>query len=178
MLEKTFKSVDIPVKEIVQRMHAVLPYKYSPHHKKPEPLDAPTLKKEIIRGGSHLYEKLIEVLRYEPRHPEEGTAYPLLSKRLASHGIPQLYRYVWIWSDDGSVIAQGCSWFADRDDCLNKGKSARPGYDTFDGPGAPMATLCVEAVTPCNVFKAVQGNDKNTEDVLMRVENMCCAYHI
>lgn len=176
-LQKAFQEVDIPVKDIHLRMHTVLPYEFSPSNPKSKPIDKESLRFGIVMGGSCIYEKLIEVLEREPKSAEEGPAYPKLAARLKASPTHQLYRYVWLWSEDQSVLAQGISWFTDRDACVAKGKSLQPSYDTFDGPGAPTAMLCVEAVTPCNIHKT-KGDDKTTPKHMLRVESTCCTSHM
>ena len=175
ILSHVFKTRDIPVEDIQRRMAHVLPPKY---RLLPDPvcIDKATLFEEIVKGGSLMYEKLIHVLKREPRSKYESPAYPCLAARLESHKVPQLYRWVYIFSDDCTVMTQGCSWFTDKEACIAKGKASSCGpYTTFDGPNAPVETLCIEAVSPCNVFKAKYTAGKDKKDKL--VEDMCCYRH-
>ncbi len=149
-----FCSNELPLGDIATRLHELLPYKYSPLNVHARPLTKKALKSELLRAGSYLYEKFIDELRREPRDSTDTPAYPELAAKLSGHSVPQVYRYLWIWTEDQSVVSQGCSWFTSREACLAKGMSVRPRLETFDGPRAPRAVLCLEAVTPCNVFKA------------------------
>lgn len=170
LLEHVFETNDIPVKTILYRMCQVLPPKYHPEVGKVT-MDKDTLKKEIIEGGSYLYERLITALERKPRFEGDSPSYPSLAKHLDSHGVHQLYRYMWVWSDDGHIMTQGKSWFTNKESCLNQGRYVQPNYTTFDGPGAPSAELCIEAVCPCHVF--LTDTDITSDECL----NFCNCQH-
>lgn len=146
LMDQAFFRRDIPVDTLSWYMHSILPQKYSADQEagsKREPLDKEQLKKEVIIGGSSAFEALIDAA--------EKAGLSELVGYLTDHNVKQLYRYVWIWSEDNSIMRRGKSWFTSRSDCLAEGKRNSPSYTTFDGPGCPMAQLSVEAVCPCFV---------------------------
>ena len=148
-MDQAFYRRDIPVDKIAWYMHDMLPKKYSadqPCEQKREPLDKEQLKKEIVLAGSSAYEALIDAT--------EKTELPELIHHLTDHKVKQLYRYVWIWSEDNSVMRRGKSWFTSKEECKQEGKRNWPSYTTFDGPGSPGAQLSVEAICPCFVHNA------------------------
>ena len=53
-------------------------------------------------------------------------------------------------------MKKGKSWFTDREECKQEGKSDSASYTTFDGPGCPTALLSVETIRPCFVHDPVQ----------------------
>ena len=149
LLDQAFYKRDIPVTDIAWYMHTVLPKKYSidtPKGVNSEVLDKELLKQEIIFAGSSAYECLIKA--------SEKSNYQELVNQLTDHTVKQLYRWVWIWSEDNSVMRRGKSWFTTKEECLNEGKKNGPSYVTFDGPGCPDAMLSVESVCSCFVHMA------------------------
>ena len=152
LLEELFSRGDVPLLEIRNRMESVLPRKFSWNTPEREsvPITRDNLKQSIIDGGSLMYNRLGDVLSGRV-NPDEASSYHELAKLLASHYVRELFRYAWICSLKGAVLKRGCSWFTTRKDCLEEGRKNRPSYQTFDGPGAPELTLCVESVCTCNV---------------------------
>ena len=156
LMDQAFYQRDIPITEISWYMHAILPKMYSQDQEtgiKQEPLDKETLKKEIIIAGTSAYECLIEACE-KSRQRE-------LIKQLTAHTVNQFYRWVWIWSEDNSIMRRGVSWFTSKEECLKEGKRNGPSYTTFDGLGSPSAILSAEAVCPCFVHRI-----DVTEDVI------------
>ena len=76
-----------------------------------------------------------------------------LIRYLTEHTLKQLYRDLWIWSEDNSIMRRGKSWCTSKEDCTKEGKRNGPSYTSFDGPGAPSALLCMESVCPCFVHQ-------------------------
>jgi hypothetical protein len=147
ILEEFFARDDLPLLRMSWRMESVLP----PTSLKKVSTTKDYFKEAILDGGSLVYNRLSRVMLEECPKWEE--AYPHLSQLLNSHGVRELYRYVWIWSEDGHIMKRGGSWFTSKDNCLAEGKKQSPSYCTFDGPGAPEATLCLESVCPCRVHR-------------------------
>ena len=149
LMDQAFYRRDIPVDEIAWHMHALLPQKYcadQPSGSKREPLDKEQLKKEIILAGTAAYEALIEAA--------QKSNYQELVKHLTDHSVQQLYRWIWVWNEDNSIMRRGQSWFTTKEECQNEGRRNMPSYTTFDGPGCPVAALAVEAVCSCFVHMA------------------------
>ena len=142
-LQKLFARENLPLEQLRWRMENVLLKKFSHTAGKEE------LKNALLSGGSLAYNHLAGVLGIESRSQDES--FPELSDLLNSHGVKELYRYVWIWSEDGHIMKRGDSWFTSKDKCLADGRLHQPNYYTYDGPGAPIATLCVESICPCNI---------------------------
>ena len=178
LLTKAWDEFDIPTSQILHRLHAVLPFKYSPNNENRVPLDADMLRQEIVKGGSAVYNKLIEVLVKPGDTCDEGPPLPKLMARLVNHKVPQMYRYIWIWSLDSSVISQGCAWFTNMDDCINKGRAARRHTESLMvGHPSPVATLCIESVTPCNVITMAKRQVLYATQTLTNIERRCCSNH-
>ena len=175
LLDKTWNEVDIPTYHILCRMSKVLPYKYVDCESNTSTTTAEQLKHIIIAGGTALYNYLISVLPKPSNHRDPGPGYPHLALRLQSHGVPELYRHIWIWSEDTTVMKRGDAWYIDSAQCIQSATPA-PGYMTWDGPGSPTATLCVESVAPCNVF-AARGSLDNSKDLFLK-SKMCISHHI
>ena len=81
----------------------------------------------------------------------QRTLYNKLELSLRGHDVRELYRYVWVWSLDNSVLVRSESWYTDIGECYAKGKSCRPSMDTFDGANAPFAQLMIESTCACYV---------------------------
>ena len=147
LLDRAFSEMQIPVDKLCWYMDGFLPDKYFnyefPSYVPHCSLDKEQFKKEIILGGSSSYEALI--------HACDKAGLTEMSNLLCDHEVKQLYRYVWIWSEDNSIMRRGTSWFTCKEKCLEEGKKHRPSYYTCDGPGAPDAHISVEAVCPCSV---------------------------
>ena len=103
------------------------------------------LKKLIVDGGSLAFNELCSVMKADQRFGWE--AYPDLLKTLTKDAEKELYRWVWIWSEtgdaDGQIMDRGQTWFTDIESCMKEGKKHTPAYYRFNGPGAPVASLCM-----------------------------------
>jgi hypothetical protein len=165
LLEKAFAKMDIPIDVIQKRMDGVLPKKYTldvPSYAQPRRIDKEQLKKEIVAGGSSAYTKLVEGLWEQYKVCGwNGPPYPQLVSHLLDHRVKELYRFVWIWSEDGRIMVSGKSWYTDKERCKAEGQKFRPAYETFDGPGSPTAVLCIEATCPCNVHHPTKVTSEN-----------------
>ena len=129
LINEAFQEPDIPVDVLVWYMRALLPDDVS---------TVEELKKKVMQQGSIGYESLIDA--------SEKAECPELVKILTNHNVQQLYRYVWMWSEDNSVMTRGNSWFTCKDECKKEGKRQMPYWETWDGPGAPVAYLTVESI--------------------------------
>ena len=152
-LDCLFDSHEIDVNLLMCRMSRVFPRGADHILVNDTQQDRQKVKKLILDGGSLAFNELCSVLKADSRFG--WAAYPDLLKTLTKDAEKQLYRWVWIWSEngdgDGHIMDRGQTWFTDIESCRVEGKKHKPSYYTFDGPGAPIAVLCVESVCPCHV---------------------------
>lgn len=143
LLEKAFSEVKISVKAIQNFLMALLSDPYSMHSSLMEKvsLEPELLKRRIAEGGSATFNQLITILR-----EEEEFGDPELLRVLTDHSVKQVYRYVWIWSEDLKVVRRGKAWYTDEKLCRADGIKDRPPFNTRNGP---IATLCVESCCTC-----------------------------
>ena len=116
LLEELFARENLPLEQIRWRMENVLLENFS--HR--VSVGKKELKNPLLNGGSLAYNSLAGVLGKESRPCDE--TFPELSDLLNSHEVKELYRYVWIWSDDGHIMKCGESWFTSKDTCLAEGR--------------------------------------------------------
>ena len=141
LLEEAFHKVEsMRPDHLGHHMEAFLPAKYFTFEHA-EHLTRHLLKEEIIRGGSCAYEALIDAA-YKAEQPELAS---MLTRKYV------LYRWIWVWSEDSSILKRGDSWYVSRDVCRQQGKRNTPSYCTWDGPDSPFAQLSLESVCPCIV---------------------------
>ena len=155
LLNQAFYSGEIAVNELAWYMHALLPLKYSDDFMSFEPLTKEQLKQEVILAGSSAFEALIDAA--------DKSGHKDLAHALKDHNVNELYRYVWIWSEDRTIMKRGQSWFTDKETCKIQGRKNAPSYATFDGPGCPVAQLSVEAICPCFIHCVDQLMDVITQ---------------
>ena len=144
LMEKLFAGEELPLLKIRWGMESILPSKFATD----APIGKEELKNALLSGGALAYNRLVTVLEKE--------SFSELAQLLNSHGVQELYRYIWIWSTDGSIMRCGESWYTSKARCLFEGQHRIPSYCTFDGPGAPEAVLCVESICPCHVHLVSQ----------------------
>ena len=143
LLDHVFRSHDIPVGKLCWSMRAFLPSTFNTFEFAAEYVDKDAFKREIIRAGSSGFEALVDAC--------EKADLKDLVQELTDHKQKPLYRYVWIWSEDNSIMKRGNSWYQDKQECREEGERCRPSYATWDGPNSPTAVLSVEAVCGCLV---------------------------
>ena len=161
-LDEAFHQVkSIPVDDIARYMYAFLPPKYS-CFENAQPLSKDLFMTEIIQGGSCAYEALINA-SYRANCPEMGD---LLRNTMTN----VFYRWLWIWSEDNSIMKRGKSWFVSREACLQQGRRKTPSYTTWDGPDSPLAQVSVEAVCPCRVHRVANA-------MILTPDMSSAAYH-
>lgn len=117
--------------------------------------DVPTHDKHLLQqciaaGGSAVYNQLVACLR-----EYDDLGHPDLLKILTDHQVRQLYRYVWIWQDDQTVISRGRAWFTSEQDCRDEGLKHNP---RLHNPSSSGTTLSVESCCPCYLHDVDQGN--------------------
>ncbi len=98
-------------------------------------------KQEIILAGSSAYEALIDA--------SEKANLPEVTSVLMDHDVALLFRHVWIWSEDSSVMDRGKGWFTNKQEAKLEAKKTKPRVYTWDGPDAPEIVLSVESICPC-----------------------------
>ncbi len=135
LLEKVFQSKSFPFhfQKLLWYMEPFLPHR---NYTKIE-----EFKQDIILAGSSAYEALIDAS--EKANLDEVTS------MLTDHNVPLLFRHVWIWSEDSSVMDRGKGWFTNKQEAKLEAKKMKPRVCTWDGPDAPELVLSVESICPC-----------------------------
>ena len=166
LLEQAFYKRDIPVDKIAWYINALLPRKYFiESNEGGETLTKDLLKQEIIKCGSAAYEAFFDAaIKAEQIE---------LATMLNDHNVKLLYRYVWIYNEDNSIMKRSKGWYTDREMCLKVGKQNMPSYATFDGPGAPYAHLTVESSCLCYIYDIEQHNNGKNNNKLILEKCKC-----
>ena len=135
LLEETFSNHNVPLQEIGWYYDSFVPSnKYN---------NADELKLHIIKGGSSYFNGFVNACKKANLND--------LVISLSKEDVCELYRFVWIWSEDQCIQCRGKSWFTSKEDCATEARKARPKYYTFDGPDAPEMILGLESTCPCFV---------------------------
>ena len=157
-LEDTFKNHDIPIEKLSWRMRSILPAKYfvlnyKDISKSKSLLDKDILKREIISAGSLGFETLLaQCLKNNEMN---------IAESLTKHRVEEVFRYVWMWSEDNSILRRGKSWFTSREDCLLEGKKHVPSMEVDDSPSSPFISLTLESSCKCRIHKIDENNLDN-----------------
>ena len=88
-----------------------------------------------FNGGSPLYNVLIDRL---PVH---------LKCSLENHGIQEKFAYMWVWSDDFSVMCHSMVWYDDRRNCAAEAMRYQPSVDVCGNSPTPL--LLMQSVCQC-----------------------------
>ena len=102
------------------------------------------LMEAIMAGGSVAYNAFLQML--QDHYPND---YPEMYVRLSSHGVTELFRWVYISTLTGQVMNRGLFLYDDKTTCLENAQFHVPSFDTYDGVGSESAKLCVESVCQC-----------------------------
>ena len=89
-----------------------------------------------INGGSPLYNALIDKL----------TSFHLKCS-LENHGIQEKFAYIWVWSNDFSVISQSMVWYDTKNKCISEAMRYQPSVDVCGNSPTPL--LLLQSVCQC-----------------------------
>lgn len=134
MLRLSFEQYLFPENELAEHLKGVIP-------------SLPTLSglmEAILKGGSLAYNALLQVLQ-----DHYLTDLPEIYFKLSSHGVTELFRWVYISTLTGQVMSRGLFLYDDKITCLENAQFHVPSFDTHDGFGSESAKLCVESVCQC-----------------------------
>ena len=156
-LDQTFKNHDISIEKLSWPMRGILPEKYfdlclKDFSKSKCSLTKELLQQKVISAGTLGYESLIAAC-LEAKETD-------IAESLTKHGVKEVFRFVWIWSEDNSILSRGKSWFTSRKECLAVGKVSRPRIEVADSPHGPFTCLALEATCVCQMHNI----DKNILD--------------
>ena len=116
-----------------------------------------------------MYMKLIDICNQNSGNDDLS----ILACCLQSHGVNQLFRFLWVWSEPSEIseIFKSTVYYTDYDDCKIAGLKVRPPIEEADGEFEGCAILLIEAVCPCNVFNSdyvtVQGGEFSMKEYVI-----------
>ena len=102
-----------------------------------------SIKLNCIEGGSIAYNILIENTTNLP-----------LKLSLQNHGLSEKYAFIYVWSDDLSVIDKSRIWYTSREICHRKANIAYPSKDICGNLPIPLKFIfshCIHCETSADV---------------------------
>jgi hypothetical protein len=95
----------------------------------------------LRRAGSLGFNALVHMLQTQ--------GYDVIAKSLTNHKVKEFYRWIWLWSWDGVVMNRSQELYEDLELCKKAAVGMAPGWDSYDGLGAPYPILCIESICKC-----------------------------
>ena len=148
-LNKLTEEFDVPIRHINNKMGVLLR-----HCDHVEIKTAADLKRCICKGGSFMYNKLIESLLQAPRITGGEGPYPLLAHCLKDHKVKELFRFIWLFVEHHQIseICRGDTLHTNYEKCRKAGLKQRPSIEECDGPYAGRSILVIESLCSCNIY--------------------------